>query len=239
PVRYGRVGVGRAITDILWAIILAEKFSRVTFVWSIGLAQPQPSLYRGVGLRYLQVQWWMVTIHHRLHGHNITPGSASLPKPSRGATHTMTTFANPDVLLESIGTDLGTTGWLTVEQDRIQQFADATGDHQWIHVDRDKSKAESPYGDTIAHGFLTLSLCAPFLLELLTVEQCSMGINYGLNKVRFPAPVKVGSRIRCHGSLASADEVKGGVQVVIRLSVEIEDGPKPACVAEWVCRYLR
>ena len=194
-------------------------------------------LYRVVSLRYLQDS---AATHARSPRERITtsPGAAP-PKTHPGVTHTMTTFANPDALLESVGAELGTTDWMTVEQERIQLFADATGDHQWIHIDRDKAKAESPYGDTIAHGFLTLSLCAPFLAELLHVERCSMGINYGLNKVRFPSPVKVGSRVRCHGTLASADEVKNGVQVVARLTVEVEGLDKPACVAEWVCRYLR
>src|SRR6476620_4411441 len=132
-----------------------------------------------------------------------------------------TTFASTHELLDAAGRELGTTDWVTLTQERINQFADATGDHQWIHVDVERAKA-GPFGTTIAHGYLTLSLCARFMAELCTVRNVSMGINYGVNKGRFPAPVRSGARVRARGELAEATEVAGGVQVVVRVTVEIE-----------------
>ena len=126
-----------------------------------------------------------------------------------------------------------------ITQERVNQFADATGDHQWIHIDPERAAAESPYGATIAHGYLTLSLTNMFLPSLITVEKISMGINYGVNKVRFPAPVPVGSRVRVGAELSSVDEITGGVQAVITITVEVEDSPKPACVVESLTRYMR
>ncbi len=143
-----------------------------------------------------------------------------------------------DELPGAVGADLGTSGWVEVTQDRIDQFADATGDHQWIHVDPERAAA-GPFGTTIAHGYLTLSLISMLLPELLTVEGVSMGINYGTNKVRFPAPVPAGSRVRASGMLASVDEVPGGYQVVANVAIEVEGSEKPACVAESVSRFLR
>ncbi len=128
---------------------------------------------------------------------------------------------------------------MEITQERVNQFADATGDHQWIHIDPERAAAESPYGATIAHGYLTLSLTNMFLPNLITVEQISMGINYGVNKVRFPAPVPVGSRVRVGAELSSVDEITGGVQAVITIIVEVEDSPKPACVVESLTRYMR
>ena len=149
-----------------------------------------------------------------------------------------TVFANPDAVLAAVGQHLGVTDWITVDQDRINRFADATGDHQWIHVDVDKAKA-GPFGGPIAHGYLTLSLTNLFLPQLIAVEDLSMGINYGVNKVRFPTPVLAGSRVRASAEIAEGEEVAGGVQVVIKITVEVEGSTKPACIVENVTRYLR
>jgi acyl dehydratase len=135
------------------------------------------------------------------------------------------------------GADLGRSDWMEITQDRINTFADATSDHQWIHVDAQRAAA-GPFGTTIAHGYLTLSLVIPLMEEIFTVSGVSMGINYGLNRVRFPAPVPVGSRIRLGAKLASAEDVGGGaVQATMDLTMEIEGGAKPACVAQGVYRY--
>ena len=140
--------------------------------------------------------------------------------------------------LLDLGTaDLGHSSWLEITQDRVNTFADATEDHQWIHVDPERA-ATGPFGGTIAHGYLTLSLLIPLWSELLTVEGIAMAVNYGLNKVRFPAPVPVGSRVRAHGAIASVAEVKGGAEVVVDLTVEIEGRDKPACVAQAVYRFF-
>ncbi len=138
-----------------------------------------------------------------------------------------------------IGEALGPTDWLDVTQERIDTFARATDDHQWIHVDPVRA-AEGPFGTTIAHGYLTLSLCAPLLSQLLAgMAPSGMSINYGTNKVRFPAPVPAGSRIRARATVASVDEVPGGEQAVIVTTVEREGSEKPVCVAEIVIRRLR
>lgn len=149
-----------------------------------------------------------------------------------------TVFAHPDELLDSVGADLGVSQWVTIAQDRIDGFADATGDHQWIHVDPEAAAA-GPFGATIAHGYLTLALTNQFLPEIVRVEGVSMGINYGTNKVRFPQPVVVGSRVRGRASLTEADEIDGGVQAVITITVEIDGADKPACIVESVSRFLR
>jgi acyl dehydratase len=149
----------------------------------------------------------------------------------------MTTFASTQELLGAAGTDLGATEWLTIGQDRINQFAAATEDRQWIHVDEEKAKA-GPFGATIAHGYLTLSLCAHFLGQLATVSGISMGINYGIDKARFIAPVPSGSKVRGRGEVISVTEVKGGVQAVVRITVELEGSEKPAAVVDTVSRYL-
>ena len=149
-----------------------------------------------------------------------------------------TVFSSPDVLLTATGTHLGFSDWVTIDQSRIDLFAEATGDHQWIHVDEARAKS-GPFGATIAHGYLTLSMTNLFLPQLITVENISMGINYGVNKVRFPTPVRVGSRIRGGAEIASVEEVSGGVQCIIRVTVELEGSDKPACVVENVTRYMR
>lgn len=148
-----------------------------------------------------------------------------------------TVFDRPSDLLDKVGDQLGVSDWLEITQQRIDQFAEATGDHQWIHVDADRAK-DGPFGATIAHGYLTLSLTNMFLPDLIQVSNVSMGINYGVNKVRFPAPVPSGSRIRFSAVLQSAEEIPGGVQAVIVITAEIEGSPKPACVVESVTRYL-
>ncbi len=140
---------------------------------------------------------------------------------------------HPLELLQSPGEELGPTDWLLVDQVRINQFAEATGDHQWIHVDETKA-AEGPFGNTIAHGYLTLSLANFFLPQLLQVKNISMGVNYGCDKVRFPAPVPVDSRVRASGEIISAKGAKGGVQIVVRVSIEIEGESRPACVVDTV-----
>lgn len=147
-------------------------------------------------------------------------------------------FASPDELLTAIGDQLGETEWMEIDQERIDMFADATGDHQWIHVDPEKA-ADGPFGATIAHGYLTLALTNQFLPELIRVDGTSMGINYGVNKVRFPQPVRVGSKVRGTAQVTAADEIEGGVQVVITITVQVEGTDKPACVAESVSRFLR
>ncbi len=148
-----------------------------------------------------------------------------------------TSFASTQEMLAAAGRELGTTEWLTISQDRINQFADATEDHQWIHVEVEKAK-QGPFGGTIAHGYLTLSLCAHFLGQLASVSGISMGINYGIDKARFIAPVPAGSRVRGHGEVVSVTEVPGGVQAVIRITVELEGSEKPAAVVDTVSRYL-
>ena len=150
----------------------------------------------------------------------------------------MTTTAHGlDELKALAGADLGHTGWLEITQDRVNAFADATGDHQWIHVDRERAAA-GPFGGTIAHGYLTLSLVIPLLNDLLDVKGVSMGINYGLNKVRFPAPVPVGARIRLAAQLGAVEDAGvNAVQVAIDCTIEVEGGQKPACVAQALFRY--
>ncbi|MGP3928053.1 MaoC family dehydratase [Streptomyces sp. 8N616] len=145
-------------------------------------------------------------------------------------------FSSLDELRSAVGDQLGFSDWLEVDQKRIDLFADATGDHQWIHVDPEKAAA-GPFGTTIAHGYLTLSLLPALVPQLLRVEGVRMGINYGSNKVRFPSPVPVGSRLRATGKIAEVTEVEGGVQLTTSVTVEREGGAKPACVAETVSRF--
>lgn len=149
-----------------------------------------------------------------------------------------TVFDSPAQLLENVGKQLGASDWIEIDQERIDLFADATGDHQWIHVDPDRA-AQGPFGSTIAHGYLTLSLVNLFLPQIVEVHGISMGVNYGSNKLRFPAPVPVGSRIRGSAELVEAEEVKGGaVQAVIRVTVEVEGSERPACVVDTISRYV-
>lgn len=150
----------------------------------------------------------------------------------------MTQFATVDDLLAATPGPLGAGEWFEVTQDRINTFADATGDHQWIHVDAERA-ADGPFGATIAHGYLTLSLISQDMPNIIGVDQMSMGINYGVNKVRFPSPVPVGSRLRMVGALSEVTEVAGGAQAVVTVTVEIEGSDKPACVADTIGRYYR
>lgn len=149
-----------------------------------------------------------------------------------------TTVSAPGELLTLVGQDLGHTAWSPVTQDEVNLFADATGDHQWIHVDVERAKTESPFGGPIAHGYLTLSLVNKFLPELLDVQGASMGVNVGLDKVRFPSPVPTGSRLRGHGLLVSAEEAKGGIQITVRVTIEVDGSDKPCCVADTVSRFF-
>jgi acyl dehydratase len=135
------------------------------------------------------------------------------------------------------GRELGSSDWFEVTQDRVNLFADATDDHQWIHVDVERARTESPYGGPIGHGYLTLSLLIPMWTQVLTVTGTSMTVNYGLNKVRFPAPVPVGSKIRLTATLADVEEVSGGLQLTVAAVIEREGGSKPVCIAEPVFRF--
>ena len=146
-------------------------------------------------------------------------------------------FESPHDLKDAVGKHLGYSNWLTMEQDRVNQFADATEDYQWIHVDVQRAK-KGPFGGTIAHGYLTLSLVSYFIPQVLEVRGFEMAVNYGTNKVRFPAPVKVGSRIRGGAEVVSVEESKGGILSVVRVTVEIEGEERPACIAETVSLYF-
>lgn len=147
----------------------------------------------------------------------------------------MTTFESVEELKEAIGSHLGYSEWMHITQERVNRFADATDDHQFIHVDPEAA-AQTPYGGTIAHGYLTLSLVVPLVSQIYRVEGVRMGVNYGTNKVRFPAPVPVGSKIRAGAELTSVGDVPGGVQVELTVTIETEGGTKPVCVAETVSR---
>jgi acyl dehydratase len=144
-------------------------------------------------------------------------------------------FASAQALLDVVGQPLGCSDWIVVTQERIDLFAEATGDHQWIHVDPVRAAA-GPFGMTIAHGFLTLALANFFLPQIIQVHM-RMGINYGCERVRFPAPVKVGSRLRGQGQLIRAEALEGGVQAVIRVTVQVQNSDRPACVADTINRY--
>jgi len=150
------------------------------------------------------------------------------------------TLESPDALKDLVGQEIAVTSWFNVTQERIQQFADATLDHQWIHVDVDRARRESPFKAPIAHGFLTLSLLPHFMHEALQIRQgVRLGVNYGLNRVRFVSPVPAGSNIRARIVLQSLKDVQDGMEAVFNATVELEGGAKPACVAEWVARYYR
>jgi len=149
-----------------------------------------------------------------------------------------TVFATPHDLKGAVGRHLGYSDWLEISQDRIDLFADATGDHQWIHVDPGRAK-EGPFGRCIAHGYLTQSLVNMFLPQIVDVQGISMGVNYGADKLRFPAPVPVGSRIRGGGELIHVTQTKdGGIQATIRVTVEIEGSDRPGCVIDTISRYI-
>ena len=151
----------------------------------------------------------------------------------------MTTILNGiDELKANIGRHLGYSDWLEITQEQVNLFADATGDHQWIHVDVERAKAESPFGGPIAHGYLTLSLAPALVPQVVQVHGFSMAVNYGAGKVRFPSPVPVGSKLRAGVELTGVEDVKGGVQVEMRLTFEVEGAAKPSCVAEVLYRYF-
>jgi acyl dehydratase len=143
------------------------------------------------------------------------------------------TFHGVDEVLASVGTQLGQTDWLEITQEQVNTFADATGDHQWIHVDVERA-AKGPFGGTIAHGYLTLSLIARFGPELFRVEGVSASLNYGVNKVRFPAAVPVGAKVRASAIVSGAQQIESGIQVSLQWVIKIENNAKPACVAETV-----
>ena len=142
-----------------------------------------------------------------------------------------------DEVRAAVGTHFGYSDWITITQDRVQRFAEATGDHQWIHVDVERANA-GPFGGPIAHGYLTLSLSNYFLPQIVSVEGFAMGINYGTGKVRFLSPVRVGARVRGGAELVSVDDVAGGIQTMMRITIELEGSEKPACVIESLSRYL-
>jgi acyl dehydratase len=142
-----------------------------------------------------------------------------------------------DELKALVGEELGTSDWMEITQDRVDTFAEATGDHQWIHVDPERAK-DGPFGGTIAHGYLTMSLSPVLLPQIVTVTGFSMALNYGLDKLRFPSPVPVGSKLRLSAKLLAVDDVKGGVQTTYELTYQIDGSEKPACVAQAVYRWL-
>ncbi|MEJ5254453.1 MAG: MaoC family dehydratase [Acidimicrobiales bacterium] len=150
----------------------------------------------------------------------------------------MTTTVNGIAgLKEKVGQHLGFSDWVEITQERVNLFAEATGDHQWIHVDPERAAKESPFGGPIAHGYLTLSLGPMLMPQILRVEGIKMGINYGCGKVRFPAPVPVGSRLRLGAELIAVDDIPGGAQVTMNFTFECEGASKPSCVAEIIFRY--
>ncbi|MGZ8738626.1 MAG: MaoC family dehydratase [Nocardioides sp.] len=149
----------------------------------------------------------------------------------------MRIFTTLDEVIDAVGQELGTSEWLTIEQDRVDKFADATGDHQWIHVDAERA-ASGPFGGTIAHGYLTLSLVPYLGSTVFSLDTPGAKLNYGVNKVRFPHPVRVGRRIRSTVSVADVADVPAGKQLTLRHVIEIEDEAKPACVAESVVLLL-
>ncbi len=148
---------------------------------------------------------------------------------------------SPSSLKDLIGQELAVTDWFNITQERVQQFADATLDHQWIHLDVERARHESPFGAPIAHGFLTLSLLSHLMHEALEIKQgLRLAVNYGLNRARFVSPVRVGSNIRARMALQSLKDVPpNGMEVVFNATVEVEGGDKPCCVAEWVVRYYQ
>jgi len=145
-------------------------------------------------------------------------------------------FQSPHQLKAAEGSELGSSEWLLIDQERINLFAEATGDHQWIHVDPERA-ASGPFHACIAHGYLTLSLVNMFLPQIIEVRGISMGVNYGSDKLRFPSPVVVGSRVRGVGTLIKVEEIKGAVQATVRVSVEVEGSDRPGCVVDTISRY--
>ena len=147
----------------------------------------------------------------------------------------MLTLNGIDDIKSRVGQEIGVSDWHSVTQEAIDQFADVTGDHQWIHVDPERA-AQTPFGGTIAHGYYTLSLAPKFSYELFRVEGFAFGLNYGVNKVRFPAPLRVGSKVRMRAAIASVDDIPGGIQMATTCTFEVEGGEKPVCVAETLAR---
>jgi acyl dehydratase len=148
-----------------------------------------------------------------------------------------TRFAGIDDAKLRIGQEIGVSEWMLIDQARVNGFAEVTGDHQWIHVDVERAKRESPFGGPIAHGYLTVSLLAKFAGECIAVDGIKLAVNYGLNRVRFASPVKVGSRLRARFVLAAVDDIAGGAQMTWQATVEIDGGEKPACIAEMLTRW--
>ncbi|MGE5621961.1 MAG: MaoC family dehydratase [Bacillota bacterium] len=148
----------------------------------------------------------------------------------------MREISSVEELKSLIGQEVAVTDWVEITQERVNMFADATGDHQWIHIDVERSRRESPYGGTIAHGFLTLSLLPMLMTSAVSVPMAKMGVNYGLNKVRFPAPVPAGSKVRARMALQEVEDIEGGAQITWKVTIEREGGDKPACVAESIAR---
>lgn len=148
----------------------------------------------------------------------------------------MREIASVQELKELVGQEVAVTDWVDISQERVNLFADATGDHQWIHLDVERSRRESPYGGTIAHGFLTLSLLPMLMESAVSMPNCKMGVNYGLNKVRFPAPVPVGSRVRARMTLLEVEDIESGAQISWKVTIERDGGDKPVCVAESIAR---
>ena len=150
----------------------------------------------------------------------------------------ITTFDGIEQVRAAVGTHLGYSDYTEVTQERVDQFADATGDHQWIHVDVERARAESPFGGPIAHGYLTLAISNELLPQILEVRGVSLGVNYGVDRIRFPAPVPVGSRLRAGAELVDVSDVKGGIQTLVRITLEVEGGTKPVCIIDSLSRYL-
>lgn len=150
-----------------------------------------------------------------------------------------TIFATLDELRNRVGQEVAASDWFVVNQSRINQFAEATDDRQWIHIDAQRAHQQSPYGVTVAHGFLTLALLSHFLEQAIRIEAITMGVNYGFNRVRFPAPVPVDARIRARFSVQAFEDIAGGCQITWGVVVEVEGADKPCCVAEWIGRLYR
>lgn len=150
-----------------------------------------------------------------------------------------TIFATLDELRNRVGQEVAASDWFVVNQSRINQFAEATDDRQWIHIDAQRAHQQSPYGVTVAHGFLTLALLSHFLEQAIRIEAITMGVNYGFNRVRFPAPVTVDARIRARFSVQAFEDIAGGCQITWGVVVEVEGADKPCCVAEWIGRLYR
>jgi acyl dehydratase len=149
----------------------------------------------------------------------------------------MRVFTTLDEVAEAVGQELGTSDWVNIDQRRVNQFADATGDHQWIHVDAERART-GPFGGTIAHGYLTLSLIPWLGSQVFTLQTPGAKLNYGVNKARFPNPLRVGKRIRSHVQISEVTRLPSGLQLIVKHTIEIEDDPKPACVAETVVLLL-